>query len=286
MGFQINVNQLVPLLKNFHTITRVRTALFSSSYEEVVHYPLVQSEFCSRIRSTEDGFARCMHCDRVAFEKSAKSEGPYTYFCHAGLMESIVSIRDDNKKNIAYLMIGQFLPDTHPIDELWKKTSRSCREYASIEDLKKWYYSLPVLSADQIEASTQIMRVCASYIWLKQYVLLSNTEIFNTIAGYIAKNLTEEITADAIARELLIPRNKIFASVKHSTGMSLGKYISMERMSLAKTLLETTDSAVSEIAFLCGVDDFNYFTRLFKQTYGQSPREYRKALVKKPESGC
>lgn len=281
MGFQINVDQLIPLLKNFHTITKVRTALFSNSYEEVAHYPLVQSEFCSRIRCTKDGLSRCMHCDRVAFEESAKTENAYTYFCHAGLMESVVSIRDDNKENIAYLMIGQFLPDTNPIHELWQKTSQSCREYASIEDLQKWYFNLPVLSAGQIEASTQIMRVCASYIWLKQYIHLSHTEIFNAIAGYIAQNLTDDVTAETITKNLFIPRNKIFASVKHSTGMSLGKYISQVRLDHAKKLLGTTNNTISEIAFLCGINDFNYFSRLFKQTYGQSPREYRKALIER-----
>ncbi len=280
MGIQIDADQLMPLLKNFHTITGVRAALFSNSYEEIAHYPLVQSDFCSRIRCTTDGLSRCISCDRIAFEENAKTESAYTYFCHAGLMESSVSIRDNNKKIIAYLMIGQFLPDMYPAQEMWQKTSQACSAYASIEDLKKWYFNLPVLSAVQIEASTQIMRVCASYIWLNQYIHLSDTELFNAIANHIAQNLTEEITADTISKTLFIPRNKVFASVKHSTGMSLGKYITTARLAYAKKLLESSSNTISEIAFLCGINDFNYFARLFKLTFGESPRDYRKRFSK------
>ena len=71
--------------------------------------------------------------------------------------------------------------------------------------------------------------------------------------------------------------NKAF---KYQFGKSPINYIIGMRMQLAIELLETSDISIKEISFMCGYDNFNYFTRIFKQYIGKTPSEYRK---NKPE---
>ena len=41
-------------------------------------------------------------------------------------------------------------------------------------------------------------------------------------------------------------------------------------------LLKQTDFSISEIAKRVGFSDYNYFSRVYKKTYGKSPKHYRK----------
>jgi transcriptional regulator GlxA family with amidase domain len=41
------------------------------------------------------------------------------------------------------------------------------------------------------------------------------------------------------------------------------------------TLLRTTDLQVAEVAYATGFNDPNYFSRMFRQEFGQTPGEVR-----------
>ena len=49
------------------------------------------------------------------------------------------------------------------------------------------------------------------------------------------------------------------------------------KISYAATVLRNSESPIKEIAYDFGFEDENYFSRVFKQKYGVSPRKYRKA---------
>lgn len=97
---------------------------------------------------------------------------------------------------------------------------------------------------------------------------------------YINEYYTSEIRTTNLAKMenmCMTAYNKAF---KNQFGKSPVNYIISLRMQLAMELLETSDISIKEISFMCGYDDFNYFTRLFKQYVGKTPSEYRK---NKPE---
>jgi transcriptional regulator GlxA family with amidase domain len=47
------------------------------------------------------------------------------------------------------------------------------------------------------------------------------------------------------------------------------------RIKRACQLLRQTEKTVSEVAYACGFTDPKYFSRIFKQSIGQAPTEYR-----------
>ena len=58
--------------------------------------------------------------------------------------------------------------------------------------------------------------------------------------------------------------------------MSVKEYINDARMKRAKFLLEHTDKMIYEIAIAVGFQDIDYFTKVFKQNAGCTPRDWRR----------
>jgi transcriptional regulator GlxA family with amidase domain len=52
-------------------------------------------------------------------------------------------------------------------------------------------------------------------------------------------------------------------------------YLLERRFAQAKSLLQSTNLLIKEIAFRCGFTDEHYFSDLFKRKCGTTPREYR-----------
>lgn len=64
---------------------------------------------------------------------------------------------------------------------------------------------------------------------------------------------------------------------RQETGMTPGEYLTGLRIGYAKQLIDQQSHlqlSVSHISFLCGYYDPRYFSRIFRQTTGLSPREY------------
>lgn len=64
---------------------------------------------------------------------------------------------------------------------------------------------------------------------------------------------------------------------KEHTGKSPGDFVKELRMVTAARRLLTSDECIANIAYEMGFDDPNYFTRIFKKTFGVSPGQYRKS---------
>ena len=63
---------------------------------------------------------------------------------------------------------------------------------------------------------------------------------------------------------------------KEQFGLSVTSYLTQLRITQAKRLLRFTDKSVENVAQECGLNDANYFSRLFKKVEGTTPGEYRR----------
>ncbi len=64
---------------------------------------------------------------------------------------------------------------------------------------------------------------------------------------------------------------------KKQMGMAPTKYIIYLRMKLAKELIETSNLPLTQISFMCGYEDYNFFAKVFKNHTGISPKKFRKS---------
>ncbi len=95
--------------------------------------------------------------------------------------------------------------------------------------------------------------------------------------AYLANHIATA-SADQLARAVNLDRSYFNTLFKRATALTPGQYIRNFRITKARHLLESSTLPIEEIAQHCGYNHANSFTRIFKQTYGMTPREYRKQV--------
>lgn len=82
-------------------------------------------------------------------------------------------------------------------------------------------------------------------------------------------------TASEVARLLGVSRSWLNQLVRQETAKNLTDHLQGRLILESKRLLAHSDLNVSEVAYQLGFEDPSYFTRLFRQMEGLSPREFR-----------
>lgn len=282
MAIAIDTKNLRRLLKNFYTITGVRCGVYDLKQNEVLAYPKDGSEFCKTIKANPEGASRCKSCDCYAQELIRKGKlDSYVYTCHAGLLDASAPIIDADKI-VGYMMIGQCISKDMDISSAWEDTLRKCQSYIDLTGAEREFHVLPQLSSEQVEACVHILTACTNYVILKDYVRTRPTSTFADIDAYIMNHLCGDLSVEMLCTVLLIPRNKLFRIVKDETGMTLHRYILIKRLHKAKILLRRSNKPIAEVAEKCGIKDYNYFSRVFKNRFGITPSGYRASMEAVP----
>lgn len=86
----------------------------------------------------------------------------------------------------------------------------------------------------------------------------------------------EKFSVNELAEVVHLSRSHVHRKIKALTGMSTAIYIRKVRLQKSKELLQTTNLAISEIAYQVGFKSPVYFSQVFKETFGESPRKLRK----------
>ena len=90
------------------------------------------------------------------------------------------------------------------------------------------------------------------------------------------RHYAEHITVQELAGELEVSPDYLAARFRKETGQTPLAYLTAVRMRAAARRLAESDAPVSEIAAGVGILDANYFIKLFKKAYGQTPLAWRK----------
>ncbi len=99
--------------------------------------------------------------------------------------------------------------------------------------------------------------------------------VIDMIKSYIAQNYDHALTRHDIAASVYLSPDYVAKIFKAGTGMYLKDYLNDVRIHKAKILLLDDSYTVSEVATMVGMDNFSYFSTLFKKNTGYSPREYK-----------
>lgn len=97
------------------------------------------------------------------------------------------------------------------------------------------------------------------------------------ILEYIHENYNSDISNKTLAEIVSYHPHHVNLLMKKHTGKTLHAYITQYRMNEALKMLANTDKSIEAIANETGYKNPSHFHKIFKQTYGLSPSEYRKS---------
>ena len=94
-------------------------------------------------------------------------------------------------------------------------------------------------------------------------------------ASYIERHLSEDISTAQLAKISNYSQRHFIRLFTSTYGATPLNFITKLRIKNACALLRSSDLTITEIAIRCGFGSGNYFSRIFKQATGITPREYR-----------
>lgn len=93
---------------------------------------------------------------------------------------------------------------------------------------------------------------------------------------YICKYYSNAISLESIAKIVYMSPTYFSKKFKKVTGMGFVEFLNNIRIKNATDMLSDTQLSINDIAILCGYQDTNYFSDVFRKIVGTSPNSYRK----------
>lgn len=104
----------------------------------------------------------------------------------------------------------------------------------------------------------------------------ADNKIFSRAVKYIHEHYTQKIQIRDIASYAHCSIRNLYRLFARSAGCTPGEYVIQLRVSKASNLLLNSQLNISEIAFLCGFNDGNYFSKKFHELTGITPGNFRR----------
>lgn len=96
---------------------------------------------------------------------------------------------------------------------------------------------------------------------------------------YIKSHLNLGLSVNELAENAFVSESTLAKKFKTEVGMTIGTYIDDAVLFEAEQLLLKSDLTVLQISERFGFCDQFYFSRRFKQKYGETPQKYRKLRI-------
>jgi YesN/AraC family two-component response regulator len=104
--------------------------------------------------------------------------------------------------------------------------------------------------------------------------------IVKQASAFIQQNYGRSFSLEELSETIGVSKSYLSRIFKMDMGISLWDYLNRFRNQKAKELLLLTDVSITEIAAEVGYEDAGYFSRVFREISGCSPRAYRNQAQK------
>lgn len=101
------------------------------------------------------------------------------------------------------------------------------------------------------------------------------SDTVQSMQEYIHEHYAEEVTLQALANQFFLHPNYLSKLFTEKTGQNFIEYLTQVRVENAKKLLRETGLKVYDVSQMVGYESPKYFSRVFKELTGLTPREYR-----------
>lgn len=143
--------------------------------------------------------------------------------------------------------------------------ARSNDSFAAVVQLFNLLYRLSLVeNAKELSSS--------SYVDARQE---HEDERVQRVKEYITKNYMHDISLQDMSSLIRMAPDSFSRFFRNKTGRTPNRYLIDYRLGIAARMLVTTQLSVSEIGFSCGFNTLSHFNRLFRESKGCTPSEFR-----------
>ncbi len=103
---------------------------------------------------------------------------------------------------------------------------------------------------------------------------LEKATIAEKVEHFIKMNFSEDISIEEISKKLHVHHSHLMRTFKKEKGMTISHFRNLIRIEEAKDLLINSNLSLIEITFIVGFKNQQYFSRVFKEAEGVTPKEY------------
>jgi two-component system response regulator YesN len=104
------------------------------------------------------------------------------------------------------------------------------------------------------------------------------SRLIRTVKQYIEEHCYARLSLDEISNHVGLNKNYLSSLFKQETNMTVLQYVVELKLQKAREMLLCTNMKIYEISNKLGYEDIDYFTRLFKKSYGVAPLEYKRRM--------
>ncbi|MFC5651819.1 helix-turn-helix domain-containing protein [Paenibacillus solisilvae] len=105
------------------------------------------------------------------------------------------------------------------------------------------------------------------------------------IIHHIHRNYQEDLNLSDLADQFSMSVSRISEVIKHTTGQTFVHFLHDLRLRHACSLLVSTDMSMVEIALEVGYGSYKTFSRIFRESKGVVPKDYRKMRTPSIQTG-
>lgn len=111
----------------------------------------------------------------------------------------------------------------------------------------------------------------------------ATVEKIELAAKIIRESLDNNPTVVKLAKKVGLNQNLLQKGFKRMFKVTVNEYVRNLRIEKGKELLENTDLNITEVCDKIGISSRSYFSKLFKEKYGLSPKDYYQQYRATPE---
>ncbi len=102
-----------------------------------------------------------------------------------------------------------------------------------------------------------------------------NNRFIKKAYEYVEKNYASPFSLQDVADHLGISQSYLSKLFVYKVKMRFTQFVNLYRIRISEQYLKATDKTIEEIAFLVGFNDYKYYSQVFKQITGMTPKQYK-----------
>lgn len=225
----------------------------------------------------------CIKEKKMIYHRLLKDPIPFYGCCYANVCEYVLPILHQGRV-IAALTVGGFKTDEGIIDY---KLGQLANKYGlQPSKLYTTYQESNIEWRPGYEEQIEHLKLVVEYLALAYANLMdiemdkirhqkemSRPYILSHVLEYIKLHYKEDITLEELARFCHCSKSYISHQFRLYTQMTLRHYVNQLRLNAAKELL-MKGNPITEVAFMVGFKDSNYFSKVFRELEHITPTDY------------